>query len=665
MQKVALEENRVRCVVLMGRQEFGRCPLSARLPTALWPLAGKPILGRLLYHLASEGIRSVAVCCGSDASACVGGGRMDSRIQVTLVTEELTSGTAGCLRHALAADPGDLIVAFSGSIVCPPSIHSLVETHIASKCDLTIVFNPGLSEGSDRGPPAEIYLCQPEVLRLIPAGGYHDIKEELIPGILRAGGTIKPVVLPQNAGNFHDQTGYLDAVALYFRSDAAAADGFVFPDRSERRQVPGTVGGSIDSTARIYGPVAILEGARVGPGAVIVGPSVLDRRAEVGEGSIVVGSVLWEGSRIGARCEVHHSLVERDVAIPDGATVTEGVVAATRRKVSVRRPAQGRITNVKQPDVAPGDRSRRCLEELAGKLPAWISLSPGELAYVLAGGLIFVAFLWSYWATMTELWQTWRRSDEYSAGLLVPFLAAYVLWTRRQDLATLSVKPSLAWGMGVFAFAQIIRGLGLYLLYGSAEMLSIILSVTALILILFGWAALRKVAPVVLFLCLMLPWPHRIQAQISMPLQSWATSSAVFCLELLGYEVTQSGNVIEMGDTSVEVAGACNGLRMVTAFLVIGALVVLLARRSLGEKLVVLASSLPIALLCNMIRLTVTAILYKIFEDQHVRDLIHSSAGYAMMPVALALVVGEFWLLRRLSAPPMQIEPAVIMRRKS
>lgn len=295
----------------------------------------------------------------------------------------------------------------------------------------------------------------------------------------------------------------------------------------------------------------------------------------------------------------------------------------------------------------------------------WLPLSPRQLAYVVAGAFVFLAFLWSYWATVKELWQTWRGSDEYSAGLLVPFLAVYVLWTRRQDLAAVPVKRSLFWGAAVFAFGQAIRGLGLYLLYGSAEMVSIVFSVTALILMLFGWAVLRKAATVVLFLCLMLPWPHRVQTQISLPLQQWATSSAVFCLELLGYEVTQDGNVIDMGNTSVAVAEACNGLRMVTAFLVIGALMVLLARRSLWEKLVVLASSLPIAYLCNVIRLTVTAMLYKVIENEGVRDMIHSSAGYAMMPLALAFVVGEFWLLKQLASPPTPMEPAVIVRRKS
>jgi exosortase len=613
----------------------------------------------MLNHLADEGIRKVMICCGSDISAAVGAVRVDSRLNAKLVTEELSSGTAGCLRNAVAEDAGDLVLAFSGSIACPPSIRELVAMHVANQADLTMVFNPDGSGRERHGRPAEIYLCQPEILKLIPGGGYHDIKEGLIPAILRAKGTVKPAVLSRDVGNFHDHAGYLDAVSLFLRNGRTTPDGYALSERLDKRVQPASSSAYIDSGARFYGPVAVADSARVAKGAVIVGPAILDSGTQVGRDSLIVGSVLWEGAAVGACCEVHGSLVARDVAIPDRSVVADQTVSS-RGRILVHRQGGERIAGMKR----LADRIRK-RARLSDERLTWLPLSPRQLAHILAGSLVLLAFLRSYWPTVKELWQTWQRSPENSAGLLVPFLAAYVLWTRRQDLAAISVKRSLFWGVAVFAFAQTIRGLGLYLLYGSAEMLSIIFSVTALILMLFGWAALRKVATVVLFLCLMLPWPHRIQTQISLPLQQWATSSAVFCLELLGYEVTQDGNVINMGSTSVAVAEACNGLRMVTAFLVISALTVLLARRSLWEKLAVLASSLPVAFLCNVIRLTVTAMLYRIIENENVRDMIHSSAGYAMMPLALAFVVGEFWLLKQLTAPPEQMEPAVIVRRKS
>jgi exosortase len=201
-------------------------------------------------------------------------------------------------------------------------------------------------------------------------------------------------------------------------------------------------------------------------------------------------------------------------------------------------------------------------------------------------------------------------------------------------------------------------------MYRSAEWISLVLSLAALVLLLFGWRMLWRLAPILLFVCLMLPWPNRIQTAVTLPLQRWATSSAVFCLELVGYEILRDGNVIHIGDASVAVAEACNGLRMITAFFVISGLVALLIQRSWWEKLFVLASSLPIALLCNTLRLTITAIFFTILEGESWEKLFHDFGGYAMMPLALAMIVGELLLLTRLTTPPAEEKPEIITRRK-
>jgi exosortase len=165
----------------------------------------------------------------------------------------------------------------------------------------------------------------------------------------------------------------------------------------------------------------------------------------------------------------------------------------------------------------------------------------------------------------------------------------------------------------------------------------------------------------------MLPWPNRIETAITLPLQRWATASAVFSLELLGYGVTRAGNVINIGDTSVAIAEACNGLRMITAFFVIGALIALIVNRSWVEKLIIVASCLPIALMCNTVRLTITAIAFTFLDGEQWEQIFHDFGGYAMMPLALAMVVGELWLITRLTTPPeqQQAESIVFVRQKS
>jgi len=220
------------------------------------------------------------------------------------------------------------------------------------------------------------------------------------------------------------------------------------------------------------------------------------------------------------------------------------------------------------------------------------------------------------------------------------------------------------WGVFAFLAAQAVRLFGLFFMYSSAERLSIVLSIAALVLILFGWQLFKRVSPILLFLCLMLPWPNRVQAAVALPLQRWATSSAVFCLETVGCEVIQEGNIIHIGQASVAVAEACNGLRMVMAFFVISGLVVLLAKRAWWEKLIIIASSLPIALLCNTVRLAITALAFTVLGGEYWEKVFHDFGGYAMMPLALAAVVAELWLLARLTTLPTKKEPVIIARQK-
>jgi exosortase len=659
VQQDAWQKLNMRTVVLVGSRDFGRCPLAARLPAALWPIGDTPALRRLLDHLAAEGIADVTVCCGEDVRAQVERICAGTRPRATLVVEDLVRGTAGCLRDAAGVEPSGLWLIFSSSMMAPPPVSLLVEGHQASGADLTVVFNPG-EDAAGLGSPAEIYLGDAEVLSRIPSGGYSDIKEGLIPAIVRSGGTVHPLRLEREVGNFRDRRGYIDALAVMFRDHPAGVKEGSVPEGPEGGPVLQGRDVSIHPTARICGPVIIGDHARLAEGAVVVGPASLGRNTVLGANSVVIRSTLWADAAVGARCEIRESIIALGLGIPDGAEVVERALCADRqgprRETERGQSMQDRVRRI-------GVRVQSGFDILAGKLPAWAPLSSRQLEYLAGGLLILAVLLWSYWPTWVDLKRVWLGSDEYSSGLLVPPLAAYVLWSRRREIAAVELRPAVWAGGAVFLLAQLMRGEGLYRMYLSAERLSLILSLTGLVLLVMGWKHLGRLASVLVFLCLMLPWPHRIQTAVTLPLQSWSTSSAVFCLELAGYDVQRDGNVIHIGAASVAVAEACNGLRMVTAFFVISGLVVLLVRRSWWEKLVLLVSSLPVALLCNTLRLATTAVLFTVVKGEVWEKRFHDWGGYAMMPLALAIVVGELWLLAQLTTPPMETRPVIIARR--
>ncbi len=602
------------------------------------------------------------ICSNGEGALLAESIHADNHLKLKFLDELLSVGTAGAIRDAAGDEKDALLVILPAGIVCPPKIDPLISAHRDGQSDLTVMFNP--TGGNDRslGEPAGIYVCNPSILEHIPQDGYFDIKEGLIPALIRADKTVRAAALPYHVGNFRSRQEYLDAVSDYLEN-AVNIDGHLKPyRRNDSHVLWKTASVSIEQGARIYGPVVVMDDASICKGAVIFGPTILGRNVSISKDSVVVNSILWDNAQVGSSCQVQRCVVDYNAVVRSNSIVEEKTIAFKPERM-LESSVAGVLKVVKNDSSKLQQILRPQLDKVIRKLPDWIQPQKTKIVPWLGVSVAFIAFLWSYWPGLVDLWNIWQRSDEYSSGLLVPFLAVYILWSRRHKIAQAPIRPCL-WGILAFVGAQAVRLFGLFFMYGSAERLSITLSIAALVLVLFGWQLFRKVSTVLLFLCLMLPWPNRVQAAVALPLQRWATSSAVFCLETMGYEVIQEGNIIHIGQSSVAVAEACNGLRMVMAFFVVSGLVVLLAKRKWWEKLIVLASSLPIALFCNTIRLAITALVFTVLSGEYWEKVFHDFGGYAMMPLALAAVVAEFWLLAKLTTPPAKEQPEVIIRQE-
>jgi exosortase/archaeosortase family protein len=109
--------------------------------------------------------------------------------------------------------------------------------------------------------------------------------------------------------------------------------------------------------------------------------------------------------------------------------------------------------------------------------------------------------------------------------------------------------------------------------------------------------------------------------------------------------------VIVVGGERLEVARACNGLSMLLSFATLVAAMVVLVRRPIRERVALLLSIVPVALLCNVLRIVATA--WATHLAGHPVEAAHDWAGLAMMPVALGLL----WLeVRVLSWVVVEVE---------
>ena len=292
-------------------------------------------------------------------------------------------------------------------------------------------------------------------------------------------------------------------------------------------------------------------------------------------------------------------------------------------------------------------------------------MKSGSLGLVCVTFALLAVTAWSYWRIVASLFREWNINDDYSAGQLVPLVALFLLWRERKNLRKCLLKPCWMWGIALLIFAQATRFYGLVFMFDSIDNYSLVLTIAGLVLMVAGWQVFRCVSWILLFLFLMLPLPGRVHNLISGPLQSMATTGAVFFMEAFGVRVSQQGNVMMLNqDTPLAVAEACSGLRMLTAFIIVAAFIAYMVRRSRLQKAIVLASSIPIAVICNIIRIFVTAVIMLHLSSEAADKFFHDFAGIVMMPIAVLLIFGELWLMEMLTLPETELKPDEIIAKK-
>ncbi len=271
----------------------------------------------------------------------------------------------------------------------------------------------------------------------------------------------------------------------------------------------------------------------------------------------------------------------------------------------------------------------------------------------IALALLGLCLAWSYWPTLGDLADRWAHDPQYSHGYFVPLFSAFLVWRQRDRLAALPGRSS-PWGVALVVLGVAVRLAGAYVFLPWLDAASLLPTLAGLCLLWGGWPAFRICWMALAFLGFMLPLPHRLQTALAQPLQSLATVASVYLLETLGLPAVSRGNIILINDTRIGVVEACNGLSMLVTFFALSAGVALLIRRGVLDRVVVLVSAVPIALVANVLRITITAVLTESAGRAAAGVFFHDLAGWLMMPLGLGLMGLELFILRRL----FQVPPA-------
>lgn len=265
--------------------------------------------------------------------------------------------------------------------------------------------------------------------------------------------------------------------------------------------------------------------------------------------------------------------------------------------------------------------------------------------WCILGGLL-LAITWCYWNTLLQVARHWD-DPKYSHGYLVPLFTAVLVWMRREPWGT--VTSSARWaGVGMIAFGLVCRLVLTRLSSVVPEMYTLLPCVMGAFLIVGGWPTLRWAGPAVLFLFFMFPLPSVIDYSLLSYLQKVATTVSTYLLQTMGIACYSEGKRIVIGELQMGVVEACSGLRMLTIFVALAVAITLVTDRPMWERIVIVASAVPIALLVNIIRITITGVLHLTVGTEVADKVFHDLAGWVMMPMALGFLYVEFQILSNL-----------------
>ena len=286
--------------------------------------------------------------------------------------------------------------------------------------------------------------------------------------------------------------------------------------------------------------------------------------------------------------------------------------------------------------------------------------------------IIAVALAFVYFTVLLKLSGDWWRDENYSHGLLIPFVIGYILWLERQRFSEVQTRPAVWWGaIGV--------GFSLFLLWaGTAgaelfvQRISLVVILASVLVYFWGFRLLRQIAVPLSLLILSIPIPQIIFNRIAFPLQLFASRCAVGAMSFLSIPVLRQGNIIELmplgasEPKKLAVVEACSGIRSLMTLVTLAVVYAYFTRPksdvahdkpkfaghflksfTFWRSLLLVVAAVPIAILTNAIRVSGTGVLAHYYGTRVADGFFHSFSGWVIYIAAAVLLFATGWVLDR------------------
>jgi eight transmembrane protein EpsH (proposed exosortase) len=146
----------------------------------------------------------------------------------------------------------------------------------------------------------------------------------------------------------------------------------------------------------------------------------------------------------------------------------------------------------------------------------------------------------------------------------------------------------------------------------------------------------------------MIPLPYLIYDSIAFPLKLFAARCATFSLQFMEIPVLREGNVITLASTTLEVADACSGIRSLISLIALGVVFAYFTQSSAWKRIVLVVSTIPIAIFANALRVVITGILAHYCNPEMAQGFFHTFSGWLIFVLAFLLLFGLGFILDRI-----------------
>jgi exosortase D (VPLPA-CTERM-specific) len=267
-----------------------------------------------------------------------------------------------------------------------------------------------------------------------------------------------------------------------------------------------------------------------------------------------------------------------------------------------------------------------------------------------------IGFLIIYWPTLLGLVKHWLKSEDYSHGLLIIPIVAYLIWHKRAELKKVEIRPDWrAFPLILLAiFIFVVGELGAELF---TTRVSMVVMIFGLVWFLCGPAVLKILCFPLAFLFLMIPLPGFIHRNLTFPLQLFSSAGSVALLQVFNIPVFREGNIIDIGTTQLQVVEACSGLRYIFPLFSLGVLLAYFGQKAWWKRLILAGAAIPIAVLANVARIAGTGLIATRWGSEAAESFFHGFSGWLVFMACTGIYILLNFLLHQLPGGAGTLQP--------